>query len=323
MHKVIGIDISKDTFDVSFLEADGTHRWQKFDNAKNGFKALCKQLTVGDHCVMEASGPYYLHLAYHLHAQGLTVSVINPLVIRRFCQMRLTRAKTDKKDALMIARYAQSEPTERWQPVSQTLTSLGQLETAIEGLIKCVTMLSNQMEAFTQHPDADATVLAGLRKQISGMQKQLSRFEAEQKQLIKAHYSESYRRLLSIPGIGPKTAAALIVITGNFERFDSAKKLIAYAGLSPRLFQSGTSVKGKARICKMGQGHIRKLLYICSLSAKNANVYCRQLYERLRAKGKHDRVIKIAIAAKLMRQAFAIVTKEKSFEKNLSPMLGF
>ncbi len=323
MHKVIGIDISKDTFDVSFLQVDGTHRWQKFTNNRNGFKQLCKHLSIGDRCVMEASGPYYLHLAYYLHAQGFAVSVVNPLVIRRFCQMRLSRAKTDKKDALMIARYAQSESTEAWQPDTRTMTSLQQLETAIEGLLKCIAVLENQLEAFTQHPNADAVVLATLRKSIAGLEKQLSRLEAEQKLIIKTHYAESYRRLLSIPGIGPKTAAALIVITGNFERFDSAKKLIAYAGLSPRLFQSGTSVKGKARICKMGQGHIRKLLYMCSLSAKNANVYCRQLYERLSAKGKHDRVIKIAIAAKLMRQAFAVVTKEKLFEKNISPTLGF
>ncbi len=323
MHKVIGIDISKDTFDVSFLAADGTHRWQQFINTTTGFKGLCKQLTSDDRCVMEASGPYYLRLASYLHAHGMRVSVINPLVIRRFCQMRLSRAKTDRKDALMIARYGSSEQPTAWHPESETLQSLRQLEMALEGLQRCLSVMTNQLHALEQLPLADKGVVKSLKQTKAQLEKQYHRLETEQLQLVKQHYASNYQRLVSIPGIGPKTATALLVATHNFERFDTHKKLLAYLGLAPRLFQSGTSVNGKGRICKMGQGYVRKLLYVCAWSARTANVYCKILSERLAAKGKPQRVINIAIAAKLVRQAFAVVTKNKNFENNLQPSLGF
>ena len=98
MSKVIGIDISKETFNVAF-DQHGYWINEKFRNLKRGFSSFSKYLTPQDHCVMEASGPYYLPLAMDLFQRGIPVSVVNPLVIRRFSQMRLSRTKTDKKDA--------------------------------------------------------------------------------------------------------------------------------------------------------------------------------------------------------------------------------
>ena len=103
-----GIDISKSFFDVAFVET-GHYTYHKFSNDLTGFKALLKVLPLDSRVAMEASGPYYLQLACFLHEHGVAVSVINPLVIRRFSQMRMSRAKTDKKDAKMIAEYGRIE----------------------------------------------------------------------------------------------------------------------------------------------------------------------------------------------------------------------
>jgi transposase len=91
-----GIDISKSFFDVAFIRQE-KYGYYKFSNDEAGFKELSKVLPINSHIVMEASGPYYLQLACYLTGCGIAVSVINPLVIRRFCQMRMSRAKTDKK----------------------------------------------------------------------------------------------------------------------------------------------------------------------------------------------------------------------------------
>lgn len=97
------------------------------------------------------------------------------------------------------------------------------------------------------------------------------------------------------------------------------KQLIAYVGFSPRIYESGTSVRGKGHICKMGKSPIRKLLYLCTWTAKRYNKTCREMYERLHVKGKPERVIKIAIANKLLKQAFAVATKKEKYIENYQP----
>ncbi|MCB0541683.1 MAG: IS110 family transposase, partial [Bacteroidetes bacterium] len=136
-------------------------------------------------------------------------------------------------------------------------------------------------------------------------------------------YSETLARLESIPGIGRKTAIMLTVITNNFKNFETSKQLIAYVGFSPRKYESGTSVRGKGHICKMGKAQIRKLLYLCSWSAKKCNKSCIEMYKRLKEKGKPERVIKIAIANKLIKQAFAIGKYERNYNENFQPNTCF
>lgn len=111
----VGIDISKETFDVAIDQHKG-YAYHKKSNDVKGFEALRKLLSEDQQVVMEVSGPYYLQLATYLHENGIAVSVVNPLVIRRFCQMRLSRAKTDRKDAIMIAEYGRTEQPVLWKP---------------------------------------------------------------------------------------------------------------------------------------------------------------------------------------------------------------
>ena len=99
-------------------------------------------------------------------------------------------------------------------------------------------------------------------------------------EIVKVHYETTFNSLKTIPGIGQKTAIILIAITNNFKKFDDIKKLSAYVGLAPRVYESGTSVKGKGHITKMGNKYVRKLLYLCAWSAKRHNDQCKSMYER-------------------------------------------
>lgn len=317
MSKVIGIDISKQTFDAAFLH---NNEWVslKFENKNQGFKQLLKHLATTDWVVMEASGSYYLPLAEYLNAHNIKVCVLNPLIIKRFSQTMLYRAKTDKKDAKTIAEYGSKYELKQWEPLSKNAKKIKQLYTRLELVNKQIGQSKRQIEAFLASGYLDPFLKKETLSNINQLEKHKLKIQKEIDELSEQEYGQTLQLLGSIPGIGRKTAILLALITNDFKNFENSKQLIAYVGFSPRVFQSGTSVKGKGHICKMGKSQIRKLLYLCSWSAKFHNATCVQMYERLRTMGKSERVIKIAIANKLLKQAFAIVKSGEIYKKNYS-----
>lgn len=306
MNKIIGIDISKKTFDTSFLNKKGKWEHDVYHNNKTGFKKLLKKIGTEAVCVMEASGPYYLELARFLYSQSVRVSVVNPLIIRRYAQMKMLRAKTDKKDAQTIANYAMEQSLTSWEPEEDLIFRMQQINTLIEGYQKQLTILKNQQEAFKSSGIIDSNVKKSIRRSIKNLDNEIKNLTIQMKEMADKEYKQTMDLLQSIPGIGPKTAIMLIIITNNFAKFDNYKQLIAYIGFSPRIYQSGTSVRGKGHITKIGNSRVRKMLYMCSWTAKKVNKQAIEMYERLKIKGKPERVIKVAIANKLIKQAFAI-----------------
>ncbi|MFC6268076.1 IS110 family RNA-guided transposase [Frigoriflavimonas asaccharolytica] len=317
MCKFIGIDISKQVFDVSFLEnSDWKH--VVLENGKVGFKKLLKLIGKEDLVVMEASGSYYLPLADFLFNMDIKVVVENPLIIKRYSQSKLKRAKTDKADSKIIAEYAQknAEDLRLWVPDSEVVSKMRQYFTRVQLLQKQVNQSNNQLEAFTSSGLLDKTLENEMINSVKNLKKSIEKLELLIEKLAKSSYAKSIECLTSIPGIGLKSAVMLIAATNNFEKFENYKQLIAFVGFSPRIYQSGSSVRGKGSICKMGKSQIRKLLYMCSWSAKRWNKSCKDMYERLIAKGKPERVVKIAIANKLLKLAFAIGKKQEKYEVN-------
>lgn len=310
----VGIDISKDSFDVA-LPLPGKEAYQhlKFNNTLAGFKKLCTQLPATSHCVMEASGVYYLPLAVYLHQQGLPVSVVNPLTIKRFAQMRLMRAKTDKKDAAIIADYGQVEKPVLWQPRAEHMLQMQQMQALQDNLTGQLTRLKNQQKTFKSSGVENKFAHHLLVLEINHVQKQIALLQQELVRLTQQFHQDLFKRLQSIKGIGKKAAMTLILISDGFSRFDNSKQLCAYLGLSPRVFESGTSVKGKAKICKMGMSRMRKLLYLCAMRARSCNKACKEMFERLKERGKNGKLALIAIANKLLRQAFAIGKSQMSY----------
>lgn len=317
-----GVDISKSFFDVAFHH-QGKYRYYKFSNEASGFKALLAVLPVDSHVVMEASGPYYLPLAGYLNKEGVAVSVVNPLVIRRFCQMRMSRTKTDKKDAMMIAEYGKAESPVLWKAPEAHVVSLQQMESLLGNLNKERTALNNQLESFSHSGLLDKDLRKMIVKELGHKEGLIQKVTRAMEALARQHYAQMLSSLESIPGLGSKTAIGLIVLSGGFERFDDHRKLSSYIGICPRLFESGTSVKGKARICKMGMSRIRAMLYICSWSAMRYNKACKELYERLLANGKAKKLALIAVANKLLKQAFAIATQKTKYKEDYSNYICF
>jgi transposase len=315
MNKYIAIDVSKQTLDVCFYK-DGKWHHFKTVNQKQGFKKIASLGSEEDWFVMEASGPYYLKLAMYLYENNLKVSVVNPLVIKRYSQMLLQRAKTDKKDAHTIGSYAMSNTLKRWHPEEPAIQEMRQIITAMQLLETQIRQNKNQQEAFKSSGTLSASLSKTLKSVERSLKKQRCILESELESIANQNYEETLKRVRTIKGIGKKTSIMLIVVTNNFKKFENYKQLIAYVGFSPRIYQSGTSIKGKGHICKMGKSQIRKMLYMCSWTAKQHNKGCRQMYERLKSNGKPEKVIKVALANKLLKQVFAIVINETYYDED-------
>lgn len=301
-----GFDVSKDHLDFCTLDGSGKPLSGKVPFNAEGFKMLLRKIPSDSHCVMEATGPYHLKLATWLCKKGYTVSVVNPLVIKHFSRMNLRRAKTDKADARIIASYGQREKPALWEPPAEYMMKLQQLENMLDLQIKHHTAHKNQLHSIEATGMADPFVRNELKKLIQHIKKTIQKLEQIIADVIDNEHKSMLKNLTSIPGIGKKTAVALIVATGGFSRFDSHKKLSSYLGICPRIYESGSSVRGRSRICKIGMGRIRKHLYMCTWSAIRANKACKEMYARLVENGKPKMVALIAVANKLVRMAFAI-----------------
>jgi transposase len=311
---IVGIDVSKQSLDAAWTAA-GRERHQSFDYTDEGLAALLEQTPPDAHYVMEATGLYHARAALALHAAGRRVTVVNPLVIKRFAQMQLSRVKSDKADAALIRRYGEQHALPPWAPTAPDILELQQAHSWLDDLIRERTRLVNRQEAAAHGGGMSPFVVQQMTAQRDHLDRQIAACEQHLEATVKKYFPELYARLLEIPSIGPKTAVELIVVTHGFSRFDDIKALCAYVGVSPTTFRSGTSVHGQGHIAKLGQGRMRQLLYLCSWTAKRCNPACRNLHDRLRASGKPSKVIHVAIAHKLLRQAFAVATQNVPYSE--------
>lgn len=300
--KYFGIDISHLVFDVT--DSDGNYH--QFKNNPSGFKKFTKLLNDNSHCVMEATGYYHYQLAYHLLESGIKVSVENPLAIKRFIQMKLSKIKTDKSDSKLICEYAKQVELKLWKGNSKHQTECLQMIRLLAVYTKQSTMLKNKLHGEAVLGNPSKTVVGSLKRSLKQVQKEMKMLEDKLMILVKEVHQDVLTRLKSIPGIGNKTALMLVVLTDGFERFNSGSELCSYAGLTPVTRQSGSSVNGRPRISKIGNQKLRNLLFMCSFNACKYNKACRDIYERIVAKGKSKKLALIAVCNKLLKQAFAI-----------------
>lgn len=308
LKKINGIDVSKLTIDVY----NGAKHYC-FENNKKGFKALLK--ATDGHFVMEATGSYHMHLASYLHAHDQEVSVVNPLSVKRFSQMRFIRAKTDKQDASTIFEYAQVNELKLWAPAKDYSVKIKGIYAAIDLMQKHRTGYTNQLEAFHHMSVTEGEVIKEIKKQIRSIEKSIEKLGNKAEELVKEHAPAIYSKLLTIPSIGKKTATMLIAVTNEFADFSNSKQLSSYIGICPRVYQSGTSVKGKGKICKMGMSRMRSTLFMCSLTAIKSNKACLEMYKRLVDNGKPKKVALVAVMNKLVKQAYAVGTKLEDYSE--------
>jgi transposase len=315
--KYFGIDISHLVFDVT----DSEGNYYQFKNNPTGFTKFVKLLGSNSHCVMEATGYYHYQLAYYLLESGIKISVENPLSVKRFIQMKLSKIKTDKSDSKLICEYAKQVELKLWKGNSKHQTECLQMTRLLAVYTKQSTMLKNKLHGEAVLGNPSKAVVGSLKRSLKQVQKEMKTLEDKLVILVKEVHQEVLTRLKSIPGIGAKTSLMLVVLTDGFERFASGSELCSYAGLTPVIRKSGSSVNGRPRISKIGNQKLRNLLFMCSFNACKYNKACREIYERIVAKGKSKKLALIAVCNKLLKQAFAIAKSGLVYDQTYRSVL--
>jgi len=315
--KFYGIDVSKDVFDVT--DQQDVH--YQFKNDYKGFKRFIKLLDESSHCVMEATGYYHYKLAYFLQENQVLVSVENPLSVKRFIQMKLSKIKTDKSDSKMICKYAQSVELRLWEGQSEEQQECLQMVRSLSVYTKQSTVLKNKIHGEEVLGVPSKIVFSSLKRSLRNLKKEMKMLEEKLLEIIKNEQQELLSLLETIPGIGRKTSVMLLVLTDGFERFSSASELCSYAGLTPIIRKSGSSVNGRPRISKIGNQKLRNLLFLCSFNACKYNQACKALYDRIVAKGKSKKLALIAVCNKLLKQAFAIAKSRIPYDQSYKSAL--
>ena len=263
---------------------------------------------------MEATGNYCFMLLYLLDKIDIRASLINPKKIKNYARVMMSVTKTDSNDACLIADFGERFKPEPYKFPSEKMMILKQKKTVLRQLQKQLVATNNLLSSLEPLPVKDKKCLNNSLKQtISFLEKQIKYMQQEMEEVVTEVFDKQLKALTSIKVIGVTLATALIVATGGFTYFDNAKQLSRFIGICPTIEQSGSSINIRGHINRNGDEHLRSMLYVAAWSASKYNKGCKECYERLRTNGKPGKVAMVAVANKLIRQAFAVVKSNNSY----------
>jgi transposase len=322
MTAFIGIDIAKSKFDVVLTREGRNPEPAIFENNQKGFaqfhRFLKKRNSQEAPACMEATGIYYEELAHFLHKKGYPTSVVNPLQIKAYAQSQLRRNKTDRVDAAVIADFCRTQTPRLWTPPEPYWYELKALVRHLDDLKTDQQRQQNRLHAVKFAAQSSQTILDNLQAQIDFLIQQIAAVEKEIQNHIDQHPDLKKQRdlLKSIKGIGDLTAAKLMAEYGDMRQFDDVRQVVAFAGLNPKHRQSGSSVRGKTHISKIGRSSIRAALYMPAINAKRFNTLLQPFVRRLEDKGLCGSEIIVAVMRKLLHLAFGILKSGQPFDPN-------
>lgn len=317
MKHLLGIDVAKAKLDCALRLPDGRIRSKVVDNTATGFEVLSawlsKQNVVELHVCMEATGTYWEAVAEYLSEAGHRVSVVNPSQIKAFGAAALVRTKTDRVDARLIAEFCFSQRPEPWQAPTPALRELRALVARRDALNAMRTQEKNRLLV------ARESVRKGIEAHLDYLEKAISEIDTAIRHKIDddPDLKGQWELLASVPGLGEKTIPVLLSYYGGAARFDNARQAAAFAGLDPRQQESGSSVKGKPRLSKVGHALLRKALYMPAMVATTKTAWGRAFRDRLAAAGKPPMIILGAMMRKLLHVAFGVLKSSTPFNPAL------
>ena len=319
MHPLqLGIDVAKAKLDCALRLTSGQFRHKVVDNTPAGFKALdtwlAKEGAAALQVCMEATGIYWEAVAEHLAARPeTTVSVINPAQIKAFGASRMVRTKTDKVDAKLIAQFCAERTPEPWQAPTPAEKTLRALVLRLDALQTMRTQESNRLEV------ARESVAEGIAQHLKWLDDEIARIS----KAIREHIDndptlrDKHRLLDSIPGLGERTTAVLLAFIAEPARFENARQAVAFAGLDPRQHESGSSVRGKPRLSKVGHSFLRKALYMPAMVALYRTDWGKLFRQRLASQGKPPMLIIGAMMRKLVQVSYGVLKSGQAFQPGL------
>src|ERR1700733_4183462 len=327
--QVVGIDVAQNELVVSLGRMNhdtGTDifAFKTFPNNAVGFKDLwawvsklsAKEISV--RYVMEATGVYHEKLAYYLSDQGQEVSIVLPNKISNYFRTLEVKTITDKTASQAICRFGLERKLEVWQKPKKIFKDLKQLTRERDQLIDDRTALKNQLHAEKAEAFPNDSSIKRVIKRIQLNDKQELEIKAEIAAIVKQDLElvEKINTITTIPGVGKLTAVIVLAETNGFELIKSKKQLVSYSGLDVRLKDSGTSVKGKPKISKKGNRHLRKAMHMPALSAMRFNEHHKAVFVRLVSKHGIKMKAAVAVQRKILELIYTIYKTDKDYDKD-------
>jgi len=319
----VGIDVAKAKFDVAFtINGKETFNYSIFQNDAKGFSSffkLTKQIKKefklkNIHFLMEATGNYHCELCEFLQNSAQVVSVVNPFQTKSFAKSLLQRTKNDKVDSSMLAQYAYTNKPSATPKTPENIKHLKALVRYENSLVK-----EEVREIAILKSSLDTSVKKLTKEQLRNTRKLIKKVENEIEEFVKndEFLATQTKLLKTIPGVGMKIASNFLAIL-KFDKLEdiSPKAQVANAGLSPREYSSGTSVRGRNHISRMGNKQIRKVLFMPALSCIRQNNHFSKFYNRLVENGKPKKVAIVAVMRKIILTASAVLKYQQPFDPN-------
>jgi len=324
----VGIDVSKETLAVCIVmmyenlsvKVKGS---KTFANNKSGFKQMLTWVLskrTPEICLsftMEPTGVYYENLAYFLYAQNEIIHVVLPIRAKRYAESLPGDSKTDKLDAKALGRMGVERKLDVWQIETPIYKDIKQLTRERDALIKERTNVKNRLHALLNSANPYKKSLRRLKGLIKYLDKQIKAIEGDIQELVISDewLSKKVEQITSIPGVGLLTAVIVIAETNGFALIKSIKQLVSYAGLDVKIRESG-AWKGKSKISKKGNVHIRKALYFPAYTnMKHSNNYL-GLYSRIFAKKQKSLIAATATQKKLLGLIYTLWKNETVYIEN-------
>ena len=315
-----GIEVSAKELVVRLRRGENLEGLRNFTNTPEGHRMILHYVRRPGRVVrvcMESTGLYGLDLALALSGQkGMEVMVANPRAVRHYALALMKRSKNDQIDAGVLEQFAAHMPFMPWQRPSVAMLALHALARRLRELVEMQTAEKNRQHAAGLSQAIPALVRRDLERSLRTQQRAIERLTREARKLIAkdAQLTERYELLDSVPGIGETSAVQLLGELSVLAPDLAARQWVAYAGLDPREYTSGTSVHKKPRISKAGNKHLRHALFMPALVAVRHDLHLRAFYQHLLAKGKVKMQALVAVMRKLLHALHAMFRSHQPYD---------
>jgi transposase len=324
----VGVDVAQATLVPTLWVEHQMLDLQECANSPDGFQTLAAQLQAAQqtsgasaiHLILEPTGGYELALAAFALQQGWTLSRPNPAQVREWARGRGYRAKTDRVDGRMLAQYGAETDPPAWQPLPAEVNQLELLLRRKEDLEQLLRQEKNRQHALGQRPGVPEAVGRSLERVIGALEQELADLEEAIKRHMRqyAELGSIAKRLRSVPGIGAKNVLWILVVLARFSTLTAgqgdAKGVVAYAGLDPQPYSSGSSVRKRSSISRKGNRRLRSRLFLGALGGVRGHNALRTFYQRLVGRGKPKKAALIAAARKILVWAWAVYRDHTTFD---------
>jgi transposase len=328
LKQVAGIDVAQNELVVSLGRVDQSlckevYAYKTFANKPSGFAALLvwiKKHTdqqVNVRYVMEATGVYHEKIAYHLNDQDFEVSIVLPNKISSYMKTLDIKTITDKTASEAICKFGLERSLKVWEKPKKIFRDLKQLTRERDQIVADRTMSKNRLHAEQAEAYPNERSIYRVNQRIKLFNEQEREIKREIAELVKSD-KELHRKInliMSIPGVGGLTAVIAVAETNGFELIRNKKQLVSFGGLDVIVKDSGTSVKGKPRISKRGNRHLRKAMHMPALTAIRHDERFKAIFVRLVSKHGIKMKAAVALQRKILEMIYTIWTTEKKYDK--------